>query len=80
MDGMVHAVRQEKDTKKRLDLAEELISYFSNEDSGYQEFTDYADLFAGLATWIKAASIQVCGLLSVLSPKMCQVHFIDSSE
>lgn len=56
---MVRAVREEKDTRKRLDLADELISYFSNEDCNYQEFNDYASLFAGLATWIKAASIQV---------------------
>jgi len=74
MDGMVNAVRQEKDTKKRLELAEELISCFSNEDSGYEEFTDYADLFAGLATWIKAASIQVCQCSCGLGLRVCSSH------
>lgn len=43
-------------------MADELISYFSDEDCNYQEFNDYAGLFAGLASWIKAASIQVSSL------------------
>jgi len=55
----VRAIRQEKDTRKRQDLAEELMSQFTNEDWSYQELSDYAGLFAGLATWIRAASIQV---------------------
>ena len=59
MEDIVRAIREGKDIRKRLELADELIRYFSDEDCNYQEFTDYASLFAALATWIRAASIQV---------------------
>lgn len=56
---IVRQIKEVKETRKRLELADTMIEYFSKDDCKYQDIEDFGSLIGGLANWIRSSSLQV---------------------
>ncbi len=58
-EDIAHLIIEVKDTRKRLELAQTMVQYFSRDDWRHQHIKDFRNLISGLANWIKSSSLQV---------------------